>query len=246
MRNAARAILLLTAAVSIAGCGDDSARFRAGVARLEVRWMGPAAAWKSKPIGTAFFVGDQGYLLTARHVAEHGRTALEDLGGRLPARLVAIQPGSESVDVAIVAEDPEADVALLRVKGANHQDGRSLRRSAPPAQSEVALAGFPIGAPGLVVQRGRLLDPGSHGLTAEDFRSREGWTMLAEGDLLPASVVAEVGHSGGPLFLAETGEVLGLCSASLLRADPNDDTRLALIVPAPRIARFLDAQGVSP
>jgi S1-C subfamily serine protease len=241
-----RVILLLAAVSLLAGCGDDDARFRAGVARLEVKWMGAAARWKSKSIGTAFFIGGQGYLLTARHVVDHGRAVQKDLSGRLPAQIVAILPGAEPVNVAIVAEDPTADVALLKVEGTIREPERRLRLVVPTTESEVVLAGFPIGEPELLVRRGRLVDPKSLRLTPEDFQTAQGWMSdLSDGGLLLAGVSAEVGDSGGPVYLAETGEVIGLCSATLKRTNPEEATDIALVVPAPRIARFLDAQGVS-
>jgi hypothetical protein len=221
--------------------------------------------------------------LTAWHVASSARTQREQLGPGTRARIqVAFapsdpEPGSDAdgflaVEVEIAAEDADADLALLRVRVGPPADrggggsaaggterGRAARLASaqPPAESAVAVAGYPIGERDLEVRRGRLLDPAALARALPRSESFPAWLddLLRDDAILLADVEARLGNSGGPIYLVESGEVIGLCVAILLRntivrdeliplPHPPGDP-IALIVAAHRIQSFLDAHRAS-
>jgi hypothetical protein len=282
--------LAITAAAAV-GCGDapDAARPLAslgeGVARVEVVWRDAGGIHRSRAFGTAFRVGSQGELLTAHHVAANARSQRQKLGRETRPRIhvtfaaAGPEPGSGadeslSIEVAIAAEDPEADLALLRSVEPPREGGDgSARRgpaggvasgtvaplaSAPPAaESAVSVVGYPIGEPDLVMRTGRLLDPAlldDAPAASEPLRRRLA-EHVRDGVVLLADVETRLGNSGAPIYLAESGEIIGLCSAVVLR---NDITRgnliplphppgapITVIITADRIHRFLAAHRAS-
>ena len=282
---------LAIAAAAVVGCGDapDAIRplgsFDAGVGRVEVVWWDASGAPRSRAFGTAFRVGSQGDLLTAQHVAANARGQRENLGRETRARIhVAFaptrpEPGSDadgfrSVEVAIAAEDPGADLALLRIVEPPPEggEGSGLGRPAssisrgsaarlawaePPAESAVAVVGYPIGEPHPVVRTGRLLDPvvlNGARATSKPLPSRL-TELVRDGAVLLAHVETRLGNSGAPIYLVETGEIIGLCSAivtwnDLTRGEliplphPPGDS-ITVIIAAHRIQSFLDAHHVS-
>ena len=255
------------------------------VARVQVVWWDATGARHSRAFGTAFRVGSQGDLLTAQHVAANARAQREKLGPQTRAKIhVAFDPtgsergseadGSLSVEVAITAEDRGVDLALLRIvpprpdggdasggrgsAGGISQRGVARLASAPtPTESVVAVVGYPIGERDLVVRSGRLLDPVSLARSLGASESLPSWLdeLLRDDAVLLAYVETRLGNSGAPIYLAESGEVIGLCSAVLLRNAlargeliplPNPPgTPITVIIAAQRIQRFLDAHGVS-
>jgi hypothetical protein len=68
-------------------------------------------------------------------------------------------------------------------------------------------------------------------------------------------VETRLGNSGAPIYLVESGEIIGLCSAVLLRnGNPKDEliplpkplgAPLTVIIAAHRIQSFLDAHRAS-
>ncbi len=280
---------LAIAAAALVGCGDAPdatwplGSLDAGIGRVEVVWWDASGAPRSRVFGTAFRVGSQGDLLTAQHVADNARAQREQLGRETRARIhVAFAPtgpepgsdpdGSLSVEVAIAAEDPGVDLALLRIvepppeggegSGLGRPASRILRGSAarlawaePPAESAVAVVGYPIGEPHPVVRTGRLVDPVVLGGTLAAPLPRWLTELLRDGAVLLANVETKLGNSGAPIYLADTGEIIGLCSAILTRNDPAKDELIPLprppgdsitvIIAAHRIRSFLDAQRVS-
>jgi S1-C subfamily serine protease len=246
---------------------------------VQVVWWDASGARRSRAFGTAFRVGPRGELLTAWHVAASARTERERLGPRTRARIqVAFAPcdpergrdadGSCPVDVAIVAEDRDADLALLRMRIVPPPEGGPTRgvplgrparlaTARPPFESAVAVAGYPIEERDLVVRPGRLLDPAALVRDPRRSESLPDWLddLLSDDAILLADVEVRLGNSGAPVYLVESGEVVGLCSAILLRnaivrdrliplPHPPSDP-IALIVAAHRIQSFLDAHRAS-
>lgn len=251
---------------------------------MEVVWWDASGARRSRAFGTAFRVGSQGDLLTAQHVAANARAQREKLGRETGARIhVAFAPtkpepgsdadGSRSVEIAIAAEDAGVDLALLRIVEPPPEggEGSGLGRPAtsisrgsaarlawaePAAESAVAVVGYPIGEPRPVVRTGRLLDPVVlNGAPASPPLPSWLTELLRDGAALLAHVETKLGNSGAPVYLAETGEIIGLCSAIVTRSDltkgeliplphPPGDA-ITVIISAHRIQSFLDAHRVS-
>jgi S1-C subfamily serine protease len=281
---------LAIAAAAAVGCGDAPDATRSvgplgeGVARVEVVWRDTGGVRRNRAFGTAFRVGSQGDLLTAHHVAANARTQRAKLGQETRARIQVTfaatgpEPGIDaggplSIEVAIAAEDPDADLALLRsvepppaggeasaprgpAGGIARGDAARLASAQPPAESLIAVVGYPIGEPDLVVRTGRLLDravldgaPAASGPLRSWLDER-----LHDGAVLLADVEIRLGNSGAPIYLEESGEIIGLCSAVLFRNHiakdeliplPNPPgAPITLIITAQRIQSFLAAHRV--
>jgi serine protease Do len=144
--------------------------------------------------GTAFVVGSGGVLATSAHLL---RDAV-----RLEVTLV----GSAGPSPCTILEtDLQADVALLRME-ARDLASVSLRRGPPVSLGrEVAFMGFPhadIFQPPLVMTM--------RGIVGNRYK-------LGTIEYYVVDAAASEGMSGGPLFLADTGEVIAVVGG---RFDP--------------------------
>jgi TPR repeat protein len=143
---------------------------------------------KQKASGTAFFVSEDGYLLTAYHIVEDAaRIAIKTKQGTFPAKLVK--------------SDKANDVALLKVGG--------KFPTLPVASSREVRLGepvFTIGFPNIELQGF------SPKLTRGEISSLTG--MQDDPREFQISVAVQPGNSGGPL-VNEYGNVVGFVEAQL-------------------------------
>jgi len=167
--------------------------------------------------GNAFFINDQGYLLTVAHVLETFRD-----GGQ-PYILIE-RPNSPPrlLKVAIIASDAEHDVAILRATpnpfAAKNKVSALRLSSEPPVQGESVLA--------LSLHPARIQDAHSFEAPREDFSP--GQILSFETTQLeksaPASDVFLLSHpvvrgqSGSPVIATDSHAVVGLVEGRWLRS----------------------------
>ena len=184
--------------------------------------------------GTGFAVGDGTRVVTCAHVlpelrAEAGVPApalavqlrREQDGGAVPWRLASV----ESVDRA-------HDVAVLKIEGAALPALALADTAAVQEGSAVALIGFPIGsALGFtpVIHRGIVAAITPMALPQAAARQLDERAIralrAAAFDIYQLDATAYPGNSGGPLFDADSGRVIGVVNMGLLKG--NRETALS-------------------
>ena len=165
--------------------------------------------------GNAFFINEEGYLITAAHVVESFR------GGSRPYILVGAPHGPRRLQEAeVVAEDPEHDVAILRATpnpflGQHSVAFMSLNAERPsPGKPVLAVSLLPsdpadshTGDPPTEIRsEGQVVDYQFH----SESEGSNSELMLFNQQVVP-------GQSGSPLLSADSREVVGLVVGQWLR-----------------------------
>lgn len=200
--------------------------------------------------GTGFVVGAGNQVVTNRHVLP----GVEEVGGA--GRLVVAVPRGTDASpevraAAVVATDPEHDLALLRI------DGQPLPALAlpigelPREGTEVALIGFPLGA-GLglapVTHRGIIAAVTAIALPAPTARQLDAQTLLRirQGAfrILQLDATAYPGNSGSPVVDAETGQLVGVVNLVLIKGTResalSSPTGITYAVPIAHVRQLLE------
>ncbi len=173
--------------------------------------------------GTGFVVGDGNLLVTNAHVI--ARATADDA---VDSSLVVYTPGTSGQDsvrrLEVIEVDKAHDLAVLRFEGV-----AMPVLSLGPAQAAregqvVAFIGFPLGSLlGLspVTHRGIVSAIASVALPSPSARELDSRAIKALKDgafeLLQLDATAYPGNSGGPLFDAETGAVVGVVNMVALK-----------------------------
>ena len=176
--------------------------------------------------GTAFFITDQGHLLTNAHVVENCR------------QISIRQPGKQPISARVSSRDKLNDLALLQVspeKAVGIQPA-TLRRQQVQLGEDIAVFGFPLQS--LIASSGNF--------------TRGSVTALAGlGDntsLIQISAAVQSGNSGGPV-LDQYGNVAGVVVSKLnsLRVAATTGSipeQIGFAIKGGTAASFLEANGI--
>jgi tetratricopeptide (TPR) repeat protein len=165
--------------------------------------------------GTGFFVSADGLVVTNYHVVEGGTFAT-----------VTASDGKKLVVQGVVAVNPKADLALLKVDAAGHSlPVLRLAQSTPPAiGTHVFAIGNPLG----------LTNTLSDGLVSGMRTLDQNYVNI---ELIQTSAPISPGSSGGPLMLAD-GQVIGVTVAGM-----DNGQNLNFAIPAAQARKLIDARG---
>jgi S1-C subfamily serine protease len=146
--------------------------------------------------GSGFVLDDQGYIATNAHVVTK-----EDDNSEKAERVFVQFPDGNRVPAEIVGDDPNADVALLKVEpsGLDLTPLRLGRSEGLDVGSPVAAIGSPFGEEQSL----------SVGVVSALDRNIQSLTRFGIGDAIQTDAAINPGNSGGPLLDAR-GRVIGV------------------------------------
>lgn len=230
-----------------------------GIPLLSLEGEGPVA--ERQFTGTAFAVGDNGILVTNRHVGQPWETDVnvKALAGQglEPAlvKFIAWLPGvAEPEAVEVIRTSQEADVAILRFQAAGVPvAGLSLAEAPPEPGDEVIVMGYPTGMKSMLAQAGEGFIKELQAIADIDFWSVAA-RLAAAGRIMPLASRGIVGRaseetivydaettyggSGGPVLDAE-GKVVAVNAFILPEYGGSN-----LGVPVARVRRLLAEAGL--
>jgi S1-C subfamily serine protease len=176
----------------------------------------------------------------------------EDAAHDLALLKLARNPLKGEVSPSIIAMGvriAEPHVALATIDAARPKDG-----------APIAISGYPLNEPGLVTNAGWLAS--GWAFTTHEVPAHPplpaSWMIPEVADSYLADVTANPGNSGGPVYLVETGGVIGVCVSGKQAPvkDQNDATvavnghqllyaaGLTVVVPAEYVIKLLEKNGV--
>jgi S1-C subfamily serine protease len=244
--------LLLCLAVLLAPTFSPAAELADTIERIKpaIVVVGTHAKLRSPPFmmrGTGFAVGDGTLIATNAHVVPEltGEDAQAELA-------VLIRAGERLLPrtARLLIRDTDHDLALLRIDGPALpalplRDSGAVREGQP-----VAFTGFPIGgvlgfAPvthrGIVAAITPIAQPGGNAGELRDQsiqRLRQGAFPVFQLD-----ATAYPGNSGGPLYDAATGEVIGVINMVFVKASKEavleKPSGISYAIPAKHLAELL-------
>jgi hypothetical protein len=202
--------------------------------------------------GNAFFINDEGYLLTVAHVLETFRD-----GGQAYILVNRPEAPSRLLKVAVVAKDAQHDVAILRASpnpfSGNYTVAFVTLSSEPAVRGQAVLA--------LSLHPRKLQDAQSFEAQSEDFSP--GTVLSYESTLLdkagPAADVFLLSHpvvkgqSGSPVLALDSHAAVGLVEGlwlrgttlSLAKSAPPPGNTPGAAIPIRYAIALLEKQGIS-
>jgi len=228
----------------------------------------------NRPFGTGFVVSLEGHVITANHVVEDGFKALESVKSEFKNLSIGFAyPNTENMrgnfilmNFDVIETDKIHDIALLKLKStkiprmfANRPPLKLIPVILNPDRPEdgvtIGISGYPLNQSVLVTNGGIMATSWAFDLqelkltgTPEFYRKLD----IADSHL--ADINVNPGNSGGPVYLASDGSVIGVCVAYLptnVRDDKGSaenyyyNTGLAIVVPSRYVCDLLKRHLVS-
>jgi len=238
-------LLCLGAALqSRAGLVEVIAKTKPSVAAVGT--LNPLASPRFGFRGTGFVVGDGNLLITNAHVLPEPGS--DDSMLRLMLYFPGKPGGMDMRPATLIAQDRTHDLALLRFEGSPRPALQIADDAEIHEGLSIAFIGFPIGGvlgftP--VTHHGILSAITAIALPAATSQqlSDKAIHQLREGsfDIYQLDATAYPGNSGGPVFDAESGQVVGVINMVLVKGTKesalSQPTGISYAIPA----RFVDA-----
>ncbi len=216
-------------------------RIRPSVVQVAVQWRDAddhVIEPRMKQLGTGFLVHESGVFATADHVvaaayqdapkgAKRTRLLVAFAIPNFERRGISMTQSFTFVEVAAVARDATADVALLRTtkpfsmtanilassnpsENITQQHSVAVLSSGPLQDGErIATSGYPLEEPVLITTSGYIA--GSPIQQLEVPRGHPAWPFLSKRVVL-ADMQVNFSNSGGPVYRGSDGAVIGLVS----------------------------------
>ncbi len=139
--------------------------------------------------GSGAVVTQDGYIVTNYHVVQNA------------AKLGVVMNDGKEFIAKLIGVDPEVDLAVIKIEGANFPTIRWGDARRIEVGAEVVAIGSPFGLKQTVTT----------GIVSQTHRQDLNMNIFE--DYIQISAAVNKGSSGGPLFLAETGEFIGINSS---------------------------------
>ncbi|WP_126445831.1 S1C family serine protease [Sulfuricystis multivorans] len=198
--------------------------------------------------GTGFAVGDGRLIATNAHVVPE--ITASDTGEDQLAVLARFGSERRVIPARLVARDADHDLALLRFDGPPLTTVTLGDSDAVREGQAIAFSGFPIGSVlgfspvthrGIVSSITPISVPGNnaHQLKAQSIRSLRSGSF----PIFQLDATAYPGNSGGPLFDADSGEVVGIINMVFIKTTKESilekPSGISYAIPAKHLAELL-------
>jgi S1-C subfamily serine protease len=204
---------LFSPQLSAAPLADTVVRIKPSVVGIGT-WM-PTRSPRTQLLGTGFAVGDGLHVVTNNHVVNHGLDA-----GKHETYVVLIGRGLavEKRNARVFARSAKVDLAVLRIQGAALKPMRVVHNNRIREGDDIAVTGYPLLQPmGLysATYTGNLAALAPSAIPVEGSGYLDNGTLKKLRDpisLLQLDATVFPGNSGSPVYIPETGEVVGVIS----------------------------------
>lgn len=201
--------------------------------------------------GTGFVVGDGNLVATNMHVAEAVKAAGHQSAVMLPrGRSIEFRPAR------VVAESPRHDLALLRF-GGSALPALPLGEAAAVREGDsVAVVGYPIGTvlglhasthAAIIASISPLAIPAGN---ASELSAARIAALRDPFDVYQLDMIVYPGHSGSPVLLQRTGQVIGVVSGAVVKDVKEDPlaqpSAIAYAIPVNHLRALLDGLPAVP
>ncbi len=197
---------------------------------LRIVIPGPDSQTQLSIRGTGFIVSADGKFITSHHVyKEIPEDQRQYLEAQIPDRTEESVTHYERFGVELLKIDEENDVALMRIKNIDDKvfipiqaigDAERVKEG-----DEVILLGYPLATELLAMGFGITMSANHCIISSIKRRSADKSLHF-----LMADTHINNGSSGSPVFLKETGEVVGIASARIsnrIQTDPTNQSKFA-------------------
>jgi len=219
--------------------------------------------------GSGFFIGKDGFAVTALHVIHPSEIPAQFSPVQITACLAMYSEVSGvktnarflCADIDLAEIDQAHDLALLKLRNKNELpapvntsgneikpiiNAASLRLRAPRDGTQIAISGFPLNTPVLITSSGWLASSSGEYAAGNAPPSPPGDSAASEtADVYLANMRIIRGNDGGPVYSAENGEVIGV--GTTFQITPAEGTNesiiynsgLGLIIPSKYIVELV-------